>query len=557
MYIDIVPNRSSPPAVLLRQSFREGKKIRKRTLANLSHLDPLRVEALRRALRGEFDHLTGGPPVCGPIFGVLYVLKQIAEAVGLPQVLGRHRLARLGLFLILARVAHQGSRLSSVRWARRQAVAEVLGLDGFHEEDLYQALDHLAQRQEKIEQRLYRHYLRRRGRAPVLYLYDVTSSYLEGEKNELAEFGYNRDGKRGKRQIVVGLLTAWLCARIPGTEVVGLLTDEAGEPLAVRVFSGSTADPKTLAQAIEILKQRFGVGEVVLVGDGGLIRCTGQKALGEAELRYITALSEPQIRKLLKRGALQLGLFEEKICEVQGKGVRYIVRKNEAEARKQWHRLEDKLARLGAQIEARNEQVSRSARCQPEAGLRRLEEWVKRHKLGPFVSLHLEERWIRLELDEAAREEAMQLAGCYVIETDVSPELLDAQQVHEGYKGLGLLEQDLRTLKTGLLEVRPVFVRKETRTRGHVFVCLLALKISREMQRRLATRFGTTQEDPYAVTLQDALGELAQLCLLNYPLKEDLTVPVPPRPNESQSRILDALGVSLPRHRLNHPVARS
>ncbi|MDA2931107.1 hypothetical protein MYX84_14370 [Acidobacteria bacterium AH-259-O06] len=131
MYIDIVPNRSSPPAVLLRESFREGKKIRKRTLANLSHLDALRVEALRRALRGEFDHLTSGQPVCGPIFGVLYVLKKIAEALGIPQVLGRHRLARLGLFLILARVAHQGSRLSSVRWARRHAVAEVLGLEAF------------------------------------------------------------------------------------------------------------------------------------------------------------------------------------------------------------------------------------------------------------------------------------------------------------------------------------------------------------------------------------------------------------------------------------------
>lgn len=540
MYIDVVPNRNSPPAVLLRESFREGKKVRKRTLANLSHLDALRVEALRRALRGEFDHLAGGQPVCGPIFGILYVLKKIAEALGIPQVLGRQRLGQLALFLVLARVAHQGSRLSAVRWARRHAVAEVLGLETFDEEDLYRALDELARRQDGIEERLYGHYLRRRGQAPVLYLYDVTSSYLEGEKNELAEFGYNRDGKRGKMQIVVGLLT-----------------DEAGEPLAVRVFSGSTADPKTLAQAIEILKQRFGVGEVIFVGDGGMIRVTGQKALREAEIRYITALSEPQIRKLLKRGTLQLGLFEEKICEVQAEGVRYIVRKNEGEARKQWHRLEDKLAKLRAKIEARNEQVSRSPRCQPEAGLRGLEEWVKRHKLARFVSLRLEERFIHWELDEAARDEAMELAGCYVIETDVAEELLDAQQIHEGYKRLGLLEQDLRTLKTGLLKVRPVFVRKESRTRGHVFACLLALKISREMQRRLAAAFATTHEDPYAVTLQDALGELGQLCLMHYPLKEDLTVPLLPRPNESQSRILEALGVSFPRQQRNHPVARS
>jgi transposase len=540
MYIDVVPNRHSPAAVLLRESFREGKKVRKRTLANLSHLDAFRIEALRRALRGDFDQLSGGRPVCGPIFGVLYALNKIAETLGIPQVLGRHRLGHLALFLVLARVAHRGSRLSAVRWARRHAVAEVLGLKAFDEEDLYQALDDLARRQEKIEQRLYRRHLQRRGQAPALYLYDVTSSYLEGENNELAEFGYNRDGKRGKMQIVVGLLT-----------------DETGEPLAVRVFSGSTADPKTLAEAIEILKRRFGVGEVVFVGDGGMIRVTGQQALREARIRYITALSQPQIRKLLKRGTLQLGLFEEKICEVEGEGVRYILRKNEGEARKQWHRLEDKLAKLRDKIQVRNEKVSRSRRCQPEAGLRQFEEWVKRHKLARFVWLRLQDRRIQMELDEAARDDAMQLAGCYVIETDVAPELLNAQQIHAGYKGLALVEQDLRTLKTGLLQVRPVFVRKASRTRGHVLACMLALKLSREIQRRLAAAFGTTDEDPYAVTLEDALGELGQLCLLNYPLKEDLTLPLPPSPNASQSRILEALQVPFPRHDQHPPVARS
>jgi len=226
MYIDVVPNRNSPPAILLRESYREGKKVRKRTLANLSHLDGTRVEALRRALRGEFDHWAAGEPVCGRIFGLLDALKQIAEQLGISRTLGNHWMGKLALFLVLARVGHQGSRLSAVRWARDHALREVLGLEGFSEDDLYAALDDLAERQVSIERRLYQEHVRRGGEAPMLFLYDLTSSYLEGEKNELADFGYNRDNKRGKRQIVVGLLT-----------------DGEGEPLAVQVFAGNTADP--------------------------------------------------------------------------------------------------------------------------------------------------------------------------------------------------------------------------------------------------------------------------------------------------------------------------
>ncbi|MGH9340847.1 MAG: IS1634 family transposase [Acidobacteriota bacterium] len=213
-------------------------------------------------------------------------LKQVADALGLSSISGNHRLGKLALFLTLARVAHQGSRLSAVRWAQDQAVEEVLGLGAFDEDGLYGALDDLARRQEKIEQRLYERYVKRRGGAPILFLYDVTSTYLEGENNELAEFGYNRDGKRGKLQIVVGLLT-----------------DAEGEPPAVRVFSGSRSDPTTVADQIEILKQRFHVQEVVFVGDRGMVKWKGKQALSEAGLRYLTALTDPQMRKLLKRGS--------------------------------------------------------------------------------------------------------------------------------------------------------------------------------------------------------------------------------------------------------------
>jgi transposase len=530
MYIDLVPNRQSPPAILLRESYREQGRVKKRTLANLSHLDPLRVEALRRALRGEFDQLASAEAVCGPSFGVLFVFKQVADEIGLSRALGRNRFAKLALFLVLARVAHGGSRLSACRWAQNHAVAEVLGLSGFSEEDLYQTLDQLSERQERIEERLYEEYVQRRGEAPLLFLYDLTSAYLEGEQNELAAFGYNRDGLRGKRQIVVGLLT-----------------DRQGEPLAVRVFSGNTADATTLAGQIEVIRQRFQVEEVVFVGDGGVIRSPGKQALNEARFRYITALSQPEIRSLLKKGTLQLGLFEEKICEVEAAGLRYVLRRNEVEARRFEHRLEDKLARLQEAVAARNREVVQSRRCDPEAGWRRFQKWIEQYRLKALVQIHLEGRELRLEVQEDAWRQALQLAGCYVLETDVARDRLSAEEVHDRYRDLSRLEWDWRTLKGADIEIRPVFVRKETRTRGHILVCFLALKLVRELQQRLHSAFQTTDTNRDALTLSDALETLSRLCLMLYPVPGGGTVPLLPTPDSQQQRILQALGVKLPK----------
>ena len=187
MYIATIPNRKSPPAILLREAYREDGKVKNRTLANLSDWNPARIEALRRALRGEFDHAALAEPTLGPVFGVLYALKQIADALGLTAALGKSLFGKLALFLVLARLAHQGSRLSAVRWAQDHAVSEVLGLDSFDEDDLYAALDDLCARQEKIERALYHQYQRRCGtQPPRLFLYDVTSSYLEGEATNWA-----------------------------------------------------------------------------------------------------------------------------------------------------------------------------------------------------------------------------------------------------------------------------------------------------------------------------------------------------------------------------------
>jgi len=529
MYIATVPNRTSPPAILIRESYRHHGKVKSRTLANISDWHPARIEALRRTLRGDFDHLGIVDPTVGPVFGLLYALHQVAGELGITGALGNSRLGKLALFLALVRLPHQGSRLSAVRWAEDHAVAEVLGLGRFDEDDLYAALDDLCARQEKIELTLYQRYLRRRSAPPALFLYDVTSSYLEGEHNALGEFGYNRDGKRGKLQIVIGLLA-----------------DSEGEPLAVRVFAGNTGDPVTVADQIKLVKEQFGVKELVFVGDRGMVKSKGKQALKDAGLRYITALTDPQIRRLLAEGILQLGLFHETVCEVEADGVRYVLRKNESEEAREKHRLEDKLAKLSGKIEGRNLQVAASARCRPEAGSRQLQAWIARHKLTGLVELQLRERVLTLVKNEAAIERAMELAGCYVVTSDVPKEQMSGQEVHNNYLALQKVERDFRAMKTGLLEVRPVFVRKESRTRGHVFACMLALKISREMERRLRAAFGTTDANPHAITLPDALASLGRLCLLHYPIDADTTVTRLPRPDLRQKEILAALGVALP-----------
>ena len=296
MYVATVPNRNSPPAILLRESFRQNGKVKSRTLANLSSWPHCRIDALRRLLRGELDVSASADPTLGPVFGLLFVLKQLADALGLTSALGKSRLAKLALFLVLVRVAHQGSRLSAVRWAEDHAVREVLDLEAFDEDDLYAALDDLCARQQKIEQALYRRYLKRRGSPPTLFLYDITSSYLEGEHNALGEFGHDRDGKKGKLQIVIGLLA-----------------DSTGEPLAARVFAGHTSDPTTVMDQIQILKEQFGVPELVFVGDRGMVKSKGKQALHEAGLRYISALTDPQIGCGFHAGQIPRDLLQQAV----------------------------------------------------------------------------------------------------------------------------------------------------------------------------------------------------------------------------------------------------
>jgi transposase len=528
MYIARIPNRKSRPAILLRESYREGGKVCTRTIANLTNWAPERIVAMERLVKGEFDDWSG-EMTSGEIFGVLFSLKQLADQVGITRVLGSAAESRLNLFLILARIAHGGSRLSAVRWAKQHTVADVLALEEFDEDDLYAALDWLASQQERIERELYQAYVKEQGQPPVLVLYDVTSSYFEGECNELGQYGYNRDGKRGKQQIVIGLLTA-----------------EDGEPLAVRVFEGNTADPTTVASQITILKEQFGIAEVVMVGDRGMIKAKGKAALSAQGFRYITALTDAQVRTFLKEGVLQTDLFDVPLCEVEHDDKRLIVRRNEIVRVREERRREDKLAQLQAKIADRNAFVKNSRRASAATGLAALQRWAKRHKVAAFVTLALNERVIVCTIDTEAKAQDALLDGCYLLETDVPQGLMDAKTVDARYRDLQKVERNFRTVKTTFLEIRPIFLRKAERTKAHVFVAMLALKITRRFEADLHGTFGSTEDDPAAITPDDALVALGRLTYLYSTDRNGQRHTHLPRPDDQQAKILDAIGLSFP-----------
>jgi transposase len=453
-----------------------------RTLANLTKLPPELIALVDSYCKGQrLVPSTGVEPCVGPAYGALAACFALADEAGIVDVLGDSRRAKLALFLVLARLIHQGSRLSSVRWAEDQAVAAVIGVGKFDEDDLYETLDWLEENHERIELELAKPRVEA-GKVSSIFLYDVTSSYFEGQQNELAEPGYNRDGKKFKKQCVIGLLT-----------------DVEGEPIAIRVFKGSTADPQTVAEPIRTLVEQLQVKDVVFVGDRGMVKASGRELLKAQGYRFLSAITDPQIRSLLKAGKLQMELFDETPTEANVDGRRLILRRNPDSERRDRQRRESQLARVRAKVEERNELVRGSERADPQVSLAHANERLATYRLDRFVSAKLEGREVRLEIDEVKRADVALLDGCYVIETDVPADRLDTLTAHDRYKDLARVERDFKLLKTEALEIRPIFLRKARRTRAHALVAMLALRLLRAIERRVHRR---------GITPQDALERL-------------------------------------------------
>jgi transposase len=357
----------------------------------------------------------------------------------------------------------------------------------------------------------------------------VTSSYFEGQHNALAEHGYNRDGKRYKKQIVHGLLT-----------------DQSGEPISVQVYRGNTTDTNTVADQVRKIRERFGMQDVVFVGDRGMVRGKGKQAVVDAGMRYLTALTDPQVRKLLGNGVIQMGLFDERACEVVSGDKRYVMRRNPLSQQRDRARRDDQLKRVTDKVQQRNAHSLERPRCKPQTSLQQAEHWLKRYRLDGFVSARLDGRQVHLDIDEARRAKAELLDGCYVLETNLPAGQMDAAALDTRYRSLAVVERDFRMEKTGLLQVRPIFLRKESRTRGHALATMLALKIAREFDRRVASA---------QITVQDALERLTgvRLVTLADP-KLNLWI-LPAHYEEPQAEVLNCLP-HLPAPRLSLKPAR-
>jgi hypothetical protein len=511
---------------LLRESYRDQGQVKKRTVANLRGMSDEEAGAIRLALRHK-DNLAHLGSVQesvslqqGLSVGAVWLLYKLAEELGILRALGPSRQGKLALWQVLARVMEQGSRLSAVRLAGRHAACDVLGIqEPFHEDHLYANLDWLAANQDPIEQKLFAQ-LYPTGK-PELFLYDVTSTYLEGVENELAAFGYNRDGKRGKKQLVVGLLC-----------------DPAGRALSVEAFQGNTQDPQTFAPQVRKVAERFGGSDVTFVGDRGMIKSAQVQDLLGHGFHYITAITKPQIDALVRQGVIQMELFDEDLAEVcSPEGLRYVLRRNPLRAEQVRANREDKLASLQGQLDQHNAYLRDHPRARVDTALRRVRARAERLRIGNWVCVCESGRRLSLRVDEAALAEVGRLDGCYVLKTDLCEARASAQVVHERYQDLTLVEQGFRTCKTVHLEMRPVHVRLARRTRGHLFVVMLAYRIVKELRVRW---------QDLDVTVEEGVGEVATVCAMEVLIDGTPRCNKIPKPNESVAGLLDAAQVRLP-----------
>ena len=529
MYIDtsrITRGGKTYTRHLLRESYRANGKVLHRTIANVSHCSEAEIAALRLALRHK-DHLEHLGTIQdaltlqqGLSFGAVWTVYHVARRLGIAQALGTTREGKLALWQVIARVIDQGSRLSAVRLAMAHAACDVLGLGAFDEDALYENLDWLAGTQALVEDRLF---AQRTKTTPVnLFLYDVTSSYLEGTQNELAAFGYNRDGKKGKMQIVIGLLC-----------------DEDGQPVSIEVFPGNTQDPHTVAAQVAKLKGRFGVTAITFVGDRGMLKSQQVEDLAQHGFHYITAITKPQIEKLLRTGTLQMDLFDQEVAEVlTDEGIRYVLRRNPVRAQEVRDTRRAKLTTLQAHVAKQNQYLSDHPRANVQGALQKLIARAKTLRLSDWVELTLEARTITLTVKTSAQQEAAKLDGCYVLKTDLTPAQAPKERVHDRYTDLASVEQAFRSCKTIHLEVRPIFLRREERTRAHAFVVMLAYQII----RYLASCWSTLD-----ITVEEGLHALTTLCLVEVVPTNAPSYACIPTPHDTIAHLLHHADIKLPK----------
>ncbi len=505
MYIEAVPNWNSPPAILLRESYREGGKVCKRTLCNLSDWPTAYIEGLRGVLKGgtvipaERDAFT---VIRSLPHGHAAAALGTARKIGLDRILGPagDRCRDLVLALLVSRILDPASKLAAARAlspaTAASSLGEVLGLGEVDEDELYAALDWLLERQPAIEATLARRHLTH----GTLVLYDVSSSYMEGRCCPLAKRGYSRDGKKGTLQIIYGLLCA-----------------ADGCPVAIEVFDGNTADPTTLASQVEKLRQRFQLDHVVLVGDRGMItQARITEDIKSAGLDWITALRAPAIKALVESGALQLSLFDQRdmasITAPEFPGERLVVCRNPDLAAERTRKREDllaaterDLARIQAAVVRKRDPLRGTAEIALAVG-----KVINKHKMAKHFDLDIADAAFSFARKTAEIAAEAATDGIYVIRTSLPAEASDDTATVRSYKSLALVERAFRCIKTVDLHVRPVYHRLAGRVRAHVFLCMLAYYLEWHMRQRLAPMLFDDTDKDAAEALRTSIVAQAQ-----------------------------------------------
>jgi transposase len=507
MYVATVPNRNSPPAILLRESYRENGKVKTRTLANLSHLPSHQIQALRLALSGSLPSARSLPDSFritrslphGHVAAVLGSLRQLQLDSLLDPVPSRQR--DLVIAMIVARILEPASKLATARGLHadtlHHSLGEVLQLDSADETELYQAMDWLLPRQARLEQQLAQRHLSHGG----LVLYDLTSTYFEGRHCPLAKLGHSRDDKSGKLQIVFGLLT-----------------NAAGCPVAVEVFEGNTGDPRTVAQQVQKLREGFALSDVVLVGDRGLITSARirQDLPASSGIQWISALRASQIQKLATAGHLQMSLFDQtdlvEIAHPDFAGERLIACFNPLLAEERARKRPELLAATEKQLEkiaAATRRPKRPLRGKQNIGVR-AGKILNRYKMGKHFQLQIEEDSFSYQRKTANIEREQSLDGIYIIRTSVPKEALSSEQVVASYKSLSSVERAFRSLKSVDLHVRPIHHRLADRVRAHILLCMLAYYVEWHMRQRLAPILFDEDDKPQAQAARKSIVAPAQ-----------------------------------------------
>ncbi len=470
MHIHVVPNRGSPPTVLLRESYRVGAKVGKRTLANLSRLSLAQVEAMRAVLRGEevrpiaqcFEITASRPH--GHVQAITAAMQRLgfASVIAAKPCRERDRV----LAMVAARILAPHTKLATTRWWHTTTLAEDVGVADASEDDLYAAMDWLFVRQDTIQQKLAARHLSEGG----LVLYDLSSSYFEGTTCPLAKLGYSRDGKKGLRQVNYGLLT-----------------DARGCPVAVSVHEGNAADSRTLMPEVTRLREGFGIEQLVLVGDRGMISSKAIDALRETDgIGWITALKSVSIRALVEQGHLQLGLFDERnLVELDSPdypGERLVACRNPELARLRAHEREDLLAATERSLDKIKARVDAAKLVGQDAIGVRVGKVVNQYKVAKHVALAIGDHAFTFARKHGSIAAEAALDGIYIIRTSVPAAQMNAPQCVRHYKSLANVERAFRSLKTVDLKVRPIHHRTADRVRAHIFLCMLAYYVEWHMR---------------------------------------------------------------------------